>query len=227
MQKPCKRMGKWTRNLHLCFASVSWKIQLLVGGTETPQFSLPLPHSASSSSFQGSSADFGSQVTLFCFAAPALPAVHAQHDQGPYLGIFLYNLSFSLEEKTAGASSTVGKYKEMHKNCRNINWNNQTEKSHHLGGFRDNTGDFTLIFGRKIGHCLGIISFRYWFFFVGKWHLGLHNPPRNNGSQLKISQKVARHLLALFPQGRQMPGAFYGFSRHFEGGGKEKKNSHF
>lgn len=53
--------------------------------------------------------------------------------------------------------------------------------------------------------------------------MGLPNPPRNNGSQLKNSQKVARHLLALFPQGRQMPGAFFGFSRHFEGGGKEKK----
>lgn len=54
------------------------------------------------------------------------------------------------------------------------------KKKHHLGGFRDNTGDFTLIFGRKIRYCLGIYLFPIliYFFLSGKMTLGVAQSPQ-------------------------------------------------
>lgn len=61
--------------------------------------------------------------TLFGFAAPFFALAHLAVLPQSHLDFFffLHNFGFSWEKKTFGASSTVGKYKEMPKNCRNIN----------------------------------------------------------------------------------------------------------
>lgn len=144
----------------------------------------------------------------------ALLLQHSLHDQGSHHGIFLYNLSVSLEEKTAGASSTVGKYKEMHKNCRNINWNRQTKKSHHLGGFRDNTGDFTLIFGRKISNCLGIYLFPILIFFFFEWEndsLGCPIPPEIMVANSKLARRLPGTSWHYSHKGGRCQGLFLDF----------------
>lgn len=168
----------------------------------------------------------------------------------PWL-LFLCNLGFSWEKETFGASSTMGKYKEMPKNCRNINWNGQTKL--HLGGFWGKIRDFNLISGKKVAHGLGFsCAFAVqginvgWLhpkklpwcnvvcplrislsqildFFLGKWNLGLHNPTRNNCSQLKIRQGVPRRLLELSPKRKQVVVAFLGLFRAFLGWWKGKK----
>lgn len=188
------------------------------------------------------------------FFAPAHLAVLPQRDQHSHLdGFFCIIWVLAGRKKTFGVSSRVGRYKEMPRKYRNANWNGQTEL--HLGGVWGKIRDFNLKFGKKAAHAWGFacafvvqgmnvgwlhpkklqwcsigcplgISLRYWIFWRGgKWNLGLHNPTRNNCSQLKISQGVPRQLVELFPKKEGDTHTFLGLFKAFLGWWKGKKGN--